>query len=323
MNAIKLLKKLMPKPRESGDQLEVALCILLDSLQLKCTTPEKRDKLYACYNNINQTNGINQITLRSAVSSILPNDPTHFYMTQDNDGTRGITSDIYVCNTTTSIGISCKRNNLSIKHQRPRALIQHLMLSKETELEYKTEYDKLIGNFYNTANTAKHILFNQVGESKHKLYSDINELACKYISAAADENKLHLIKFMLSANEKNSFILHYNDKKKSFKVCQLAKSIDTIESFNVTCVKTNYLEIECNTIKFVLRIHNASSRITKEVSVKYDTKLLDYDSVFAPIVPVVPQIPLIPVAPVVEILQQVPPVPIVPIVPMEPHAPQA
>jgi hypothetical protein len=286
MNIIKLIKRIMPKPRESGDQLEVALCILLDSLQLKCTTPEKRDKLYACYNNA--AIGIDQNTLANAVRHILPNNPTHFYMTLDNDGTKGITSDIYVCNDTTSIGISCKRNNLSIKHQRPRALIQHLMLSKETELQYKTEYDKLIGDFFTTSNSAKHILFNQVGNLKNKLYTDINELACKYIYAAADENKLHLIKFMLSANEKNAFILHYNDNNKTFKVCKLAKSVNAIESFNVTCKKTNYLEIECNTIKFILRIHNASSRITKEVSVKYDTKLLDYDSVFAPIVPVIP-----------------------------------
>jgi len=296
MNIIKLIKKVMPKPRESGDQLEVALCILLDSLQLKCTTPEKRDKLYACYNNA--AIGIDQNTLANSVRHILPNNPTHFYMTLDNDGSKGITSDVYVCNETSSIGISCKRNNLSIKHQRPRALIQHLMLDKETELLYKTEYDKLIGDFFNTANSSKHTLFNQVTNLKNKLYSDINELACKYISAASDENKLHLIKFMLSANEKNSFILHYNDKNKSFKVCKLAISIDTIKSFNVTCKKTNYLEIECNTIKFVLRIHNASSRIKKEVSVKYDTKLLDYDSVFAPIVPVVHVVPEVPVVPI-------------------------
>jgi len=270
----------MPKPRESGDQLESALCGLFDSMKISCTTPEKRDKLISRFGGT-ETN-INKDVLSKAVSKILPELPTHFYMTTDSDGKHGITSDVYVCSDTLSIGISCKRNNISVKHQRPRALIQHLALPKEIELQYKKEYDAFIGDFHNTCcGSDNHTMFRQVSATlKSKLYSDINALACKYVTDAPNDNKLNLIRFILSANESNSYVLHYNDKRKSCKMCQLAKSVDTIETFAVTCRLTNYLDIECNGIQFSLRIHNASSRRTKEVSLKYDTKLLNYDDVF-------------------------------------------
>jgi hypothetical protein len=178
------------------------------------------------------------------------------------------------------MGISCKRNNGSVKHQRPRALIQQMSLAISIETEYKAEYDKLVKQFYDECTEAKRTMFNKVGGAKTKLYADINALVCKYIHSAPDENKLALVKFILSASESNMVVLHYNDKKKALRLLKLQTSLETIDSFSIQSVSSNTLQITCNNVKLSLRIHNAKKDITPSVSLKYDSKVLNYDEVF-------------------------------------------
>jgi hypothetical protein len=49
----------------------------------------------------------------------------------------------------------------------------------------------------------------------------------------------------------------------------------------ITKLNNSYLRIEFdNNIVFSLRLHNASSKITKTLSLKYDTKILNIDALY-------------------------------------------
>jgi len=296
----------MANSRTSGDILEGLLCEVFESLQIECKTPDKRDKIYEKKKNV-ATNLQQEVKteIKNTIEKIItPDEGKNYHLTKDNDGKKGITSDIKIFDSSNAniISISCKRNNHSLKHQRPSALPKHLQLSDELTSKYKDEYKTITQHFYKDCNVNQIALFKDCDpENKTKLYKDVNELVATYLSKATYEQKLAYIKYLLSMNDENLYILHYSDRTKkanlykyntantpnAVNTANAAKtanstktSSDEPQSIDVSTKDNNYIVIKWNNLTIQMRLHNASSRITKSVSLKYDTTILNFNEAF-------------------------------------------
>lgn len=280
----------MANSRTSGDILEGLLCEVFESLQIECKTPDKRDKIYEKKKNV-ATNLQEEVKteIKNSIKKIItPDEGKIYHLTKDNDGKKGITSDIKIYDSSNSniISISCKRNNHSLKHQRPGALPKHLKLSDELSAKFKEEYKNITQQFYkecNNDNNKIYLFKDCTLENKNKLYKDVNELVATYLIKSSYEQKLSFIKYLLSMNDENLYILHYSDKSKKanlYKYNTSTMTSDINDSIEISRKEHNYIIIKWNNLIIQLRLHNASSRITKSISLKYDTTLLNFNDAF-------------------------------------------
>lgn len=269
----------MSKSRLSGDLIEKTLCDVFGKMGLECSSPVRLSRLQAKIGGISNENLLSPITEK--VSRILPAGANKFSISSDRDGVHGVVSDVIVHGDGLDIGISCKRNNFSIKHQRPLGLHKHLALSDESASEYKRKYKEITTAFYDECCKQGWGLFRDVpSERKSTLYKDVNELVKDTITAASGEQQTALMNYLIS-KEDNGYILYVGQSEDDVRLYKYEwgsmrgiKSVDWKDE-----QQPSMIVLHTDGVKLCLRLHNASSRVTKIVSLKYDTTILSLDDI--------------------------------------------
>lgn len=206
-----------------------------------------------------------------------------FEFTTDNDGKSGVTADIKVrvesLGEENTINLSLKRNNHSVKAQRPSGL--HKQLPPAGATRYIAGYDRF--KKYWLKRLAQYKLFSEIPEPERaKIYESFNHLYAKFINEYQPAEAL--LTFLLSNDEPNRFMLEWNDAKRKLSVynCSKVQTPTTVYAE----VRKNFITLEffdADATPFVelsLRLHNASSRITEGFAIKYDTKIVGISNVY-------------------------------------------
>lgn len=260
------------KSRHVGNMFEYQVCKLLINRNIRPLNSFTLSKLERFTNNLEDETKddsrhrkrrelVNQML--DMMNVRLPH-TTHFEICHDNNGSNGNAADIVLH--PSNIGLSLKNNNTFIKHQRCNKLYIQLGLMEQDAFLFKQSY-QLINNKYVTEWLAKGLSrFNQIQlDQKFELYHEINALTSFWLSQKR-EYVYNYLTFVLSPN---TYFVNWDARKKQlvvFKYNQLP-----IESSNVHLKITNrsILVIHYDNLCIKMRLHNASSRLTKTLSVKY------------------------------------------------------
>lgn len=268
--------------RSSGDRFEYHVVHFLELSGVACLdddTKQKRCKLLNKFDIHNDTSIKERIVLFKLLNKCIfghvtqRSKITHYKLTSEYEGKNGSVADIVLVDDQgDKFPISCKKNNMSVKHQRPSNLDKQLHLTDDDSSKYRLEYKQVNDEFYNKIKECG--TFNKIcREIKDQLYTQVNDVVMKYINDANTTSVQAFYKFLLSVEEK--FILQYNDNAKQL---TLYDNINVQQPTKMVAKKKNdnYLIVECdNGVTLSLRLHNASSKVTKSLSLKYDTKILD------------------------------------------------
>jgi len=181
----------------------------------------------------------------------------------DNKGRDNITADMLLhLENGDLVGLSCKKNNMSIKHPCPYGLYR--FLNSEYQEVFSNTYSSINNKWYNVMQPYE--LFNKVPPTmKQDMLNEVVDLV------SANINKSY-IQFLLSQSIiKESYILHCN-KNKQLNMYQV-NNVD-INDFNITH-NNHWIYINVsNNIDIKMRLHTASSRILPTLKLKFDTKLV-------------------------------------------------
>lgn len=197
-----------------------------------------------------------------------------FEVVDDHLGRVGISSDVYLyleCGE--KVGISLKRNNVSIKSQRPGGIGKQMNFTKEEKKLYKKEYHNLCLDI-----RQKHLIdkisYNELNfKNKNDMLFKVNSLYFTWIKSSSEENKRFFIKFLLGDAD---YIIKLD---KLDNVNMYKTRIDQTSIISHLYVKNHLLFIKLNDgINLKLRLHTASLKISKTLSFKYDTTICNFDS---------------------------------------------
>lgn len=191
--------------------------------------------------------------------------PIEFELLRD---TREDTTDIYIYNNDNKIPISLKNRNCKIRHQRPKALYKQLELDDADTFIFQTKYNEINDKYYNRWNNNQFKLFNQLElDDKHRLYEEVMTLTIEWLNRSPIYMTRYL-KFLLQSTTKNT-MCWYPEKKKF--ICIPA----TPYFFNWYQIDkdSTFIYITTDALRLKVRMHNASSRITPKLQLKYDTSL--------------------------------------------------
>lgn len=274
------------KSRVSGDIFEYAIVDYLEDKNINPVdnyTRTKGKKLYSKYDQLTVAQRVSyRNKINKAFNYILSSNENmnSYQLLTDNQGKLGESSDIFINTNKRQIKISCKNNNLSLKHQRPSSLPAQINMNYKDSLEFKKKFSRLNEHYYTLFKDVEY--FNRLTKDDiYEMYSDINELISEYLQKYLIEaNKNSFLEFLLSYSP-NKFIFQWLEKSNSLNVIDLDSSYSTpIKiSFNL-----NYIYIRLDNESLIsMRLHTASSKITKSLSLKYDTKINDITDILTAI----------------------------------------
>lgn len=273
--------------RRSGDVFEYHIIMYLELsrvLHLDKNTLQKRNKLLEKYDKNNKTSVKERIKIFKLLNKCLTGEIMkkqnikYYKLTNEYEGVNGIVADIVLYDQEHNIyPISCKHNNVSIKHQRPSNLDKQLQLDDETSCLFRLEYKKVNDDLYNDIKQY-HLFSNVPKEQKNLLYNRVNDLVMKHINFSNEYNVKSLYSFLLSVDE--TFIVKYDNKVKEI---TMYDNVNVQKPFNIVAIKNSYNSLLIgfdNGIILILRLHNASSKITTTLSLKYDTTVVNANDIF-------------------------------------------
>ncbi len=196
----------------------------------------------------------------------------------DSAGKESDVTDIQLTDNVNVLNISVKSNHLAIKHQRPGSLIQQFGISKGTEddIQYRREYEELNKMFHHKLKSVNPSakLFNEVENIKDAyIYEPICNKVAEKINTYG-EKSIHSSDFQSFLIGKTDFIkiIVYPTKITVLLFNNLPKST----KMSAEMSSTNYVNVDFhNGIKVKMRLHTASSRITPNLSLKFDSQLSD------------------------------------------------
>jgi len=173
-------------------------------------------------------------------------------------------NDLELRNTITnkSLGISLKNNNLSLKHPRARSFGNLL------DAEYTKQYIELNDSWYAGFEEVQAETFSECRKSSiSSMYSDFTSLLKKHIVTCDARS---LANYCCSIVD-TDYIIKRN-KNGTFTTYQNKIDIERL-SINVIPVSDNTFHVKLsNNLVLSFRIHTASKRVTKMLSLKYDVK---------------------------------------------------
>ena len=195
-------------------------------------------------------------------------------LAQDHAGKSSKVADVIIKGKTT-INLSIKNNKDYVKSHRPGGFSNQAKLDKKTSYDYKQEYNQVISLIYKKYENLK--LFKQISinDKKKYIYNPIYDLTEKYLYKLSNKQIEFYFEFLSGSsgfyqclNTKKEIIIHDRTK-------QLPKPI------LLNCSRNNkgYLVVSFefenrDPIKFSMRVHSASSRITKNISLKFDVVVI-------------------------------------------------
>jgi len=280
----------MANSRKSGDCLEYNIVeILVNGFNFSFYDKKSEDKFNKLKTKItNPDCNLSVKSLSKLFKDININTYNKIKFTQDNDGKKGNVSDFELYGSNDGyntdniknhdiIGFSLKKNNISIKHPRPSAFNKQSNLNEANSIKYKEDYLKCNIKWYEKIKILE--TFNKIKAlDKEQLYLDFNNNTKKYLEKLNSEEVKAFWKFLINYNK--VYIVKYDTKKKQIILYDYLTTPDP-KLINSIEVKGNHIIISFdNGINIDLRLHNASKSITKSLSLKYDTKILNNDKIF-------------------------------------------
>lgn len=273
----------MAQSRRNGDIFEAAIVVELEANGLvpASSALKKATQLKTKYEELSigrRTRLSNQ--LHAVIPGLLAHvvNPTEYKLVGDNrakKGARTTTADIIVVAEDDDLYISCKSNSYSLKHQRPSGLPNQLSMGKSTTKRFIKEYKAINNRYYDRFDGCT--AFREVRtEQIEWMYKRFNQLVSRYIEEAPDADQIEFVKFLLGVEDCNKvLVMLIEGEVVVYKMSELA-----FDSFEIEVDGKNIL-IETPNGDINMRLHTASSKITKKLSLKYDTKIKgDFEDFF-------------------------------------------
>lgn len=192
----------------------------------------------------------------------------------DTDGCKGSSSDLELHNKFEFVPISLKNNNLSIKHLRCSSIYNHIV--PNLQKEYMNKYSTLNDMYFQLAQENNYALFKDFSESeKNSLYSDLKGVLFNVCKKSAESCK-RIFEFCIGIHHTRQIII-----KQTKGIIELYKYKPlNLQQIKIKNLSDSSFLLTISGISLRFRIHSASSRITKKLSMKYDVKPEDMDSLF-------------------------------------------
>lgn len=192
----------------------------------------------------------------------------------DSAGRNGDVTDVRIWDHNhTEINLSIKNNHRAIKHQRPGSLIQQLGFPKGShhDKRFRKSLHKIYEQFHSVLEEPNPVYFKEVEDLKYPL---IYTPVCALIS-----NTLNL--FADSTTVSSNFQEFLIGNRGFFKLMVMDSVIEILDFHNVkpssymtSKSSENYVYVDFNNgVKVNMRLHTASSRITENISLKFDSHL--------------------------------------------------
>ena len=155
------------------------------------------------------------------------------------------------------------------------SLIQQIGILKNSEEDiiYRKKLNDIYRNFHNEIEKLKPVpsLFNEVEDLKYpKIYNPVCSLVSQTINKYKDSSILsnHYQKFLIGNTDFYKIIVE-KESVDIIKYCNIPSSSRMSSTFS-----KNYIFLDFhNGIKMIMRLHTASSRITKNISLKFDSQM--------------------------------------------------
>ena len=196
----------------------------------------------------------------------------------DDSGRKGDVTDIRLLGDNHCFNISCKNNNLSIKHQRPGPTFSYLGLTRDEprSIKFINEYKLINENFYRKQSQLIPGLsrYNQISEEdkKRDLYEPICDLVSNIINTMSESSQVYQDFLIGNIDYKQISLMRDRVLIKSFDT--IPKTISMVSSIT----DQGYVEVGfSNSIILRMRLHTASTSISIGGSLKFDTKLHQID----------------------------------------------
>ena len=269
--------------RPSGDILEYYFAHTLCLLKVKPSDEYTKEKLIWLLEKVDASDNTTlklRINLLKKISKFIqPLQVESFSLLKDTSGIRGDTTDIRLTTANGDINISLKRNNKSVKHQRPSNLSAQL----GTNDNYKLTYRALNAKWYNELQ-ANEIFNNVPADRKILMYREFNKLYARHVNNN-QQCRNTFTDFLLSNSIQNKYIVEWNSVKGTVHVydCKALNYPHTMWAMRVDDTNIMLELFDTDDVPYValnLRLHNASGRITKTLSIKYDTKILNMKNIY-------------------------------------------
>lgn len=170
-----------------------------------------------------------------------------------------------------SLKSSVTSNCFSLKHQRPENVPMHLGITDSDIINtYKENIRTIKQQIFNLNQTVA--TFAEITNKDTCVYFPMTEFVMKFLKNFQHDEcaAKTFFRFLIGKEEDKIVVFYTNNKLK----CYNFSNITTPSCFSVTRLKDSTLQVAFNNrFTFVLRLHNASSRFTKQVSLKFDTTL--------------------------------------------------
>ena len=189
----------------------------------------------------------------------------------DSIGKCGNSSDITLHFGKEQLRLSIKNNKRYVKSQRPSALPRQCGYRNTTLVAkgYKDQYNKVCSNFYESYKAYHY--FRDIGRDPiKKLYADINTIVSTFLKNTEIKHMGEMFKFVLDDN------IQIVNSKKNIHIIDFT-NIQIPNKYDVSINRLGYIIINTDTgMSISMRLHTASSRLTKNISLKYDTTVVNY-----------------------------------------------
>jgi hypothetical protein len=280
---------LMGVSRKSGNALEYIVCKSLNDYSICAhnhATTEKLKKLKVDYDFLRSKDNAydhqdQKVTKLHKIFDHLGIDKHCTYtINHDSKGSAGETADIVLHDMQYGYAVakfSVKHNNLSMKHQRVNKLWLQTRMSQDDKDEFIKEYKEINDKYYSVWKAQGLRLFRDVDiVEKFALYKELNELTRAWLLKDSEYLR-HYIEFVLDYDPLK-YILKWCPRSETITTMSLADNMRTLIG-DLSKVEIDheesFLRIHLKPTSVIIRarMHNASSRITPTISLKYDTSV--------------------------------------------------
>ncbi|MGI0484711.1 HaeIII family restriction endonuclease [Pantanalinema rosaneae CENA516] len=191
----------------------------------------------------------------------------------DHASKQGDVTDIRIHYAQSSVNLSIKHNHTALKHQRPASTAQHCGFARKSseDIAFRTAYKNTTQSFLMMAQgTFKFCDIDQRIIFEH-LYIPICDLVANFIhqNGSQTASASHLFSFLVGRTD--FYKLIFQERSKLLVVEEFSQL--TIPESVIAQAQKNYVYLKfSNAWEISMRLHTASSRISNNPSLKFDTQ---------------------------------------------------
>ncbi|OCQ95641.1 hypothetical protein BCD67_10505 [Oscillatoriales cyanobacterium USR001] len=192
----------------------------------------------------------------------------------DKNSQQGDVTDIRIVMGSQEINLSVKHNHSALKHQRPASTAQHCGYTKGSpeDIQFRTDYNNITTAFTTTVQGDTYFRDLDNGVVLTLLYIPICTLVTEFINSFCSSpiSASHLFSFLVGRIDFYKIIFY---ESQNLLLVQDFRKPPFVNSVTAQSDQS-YAHLQfSNAWKISMRLHTASSRITSNPSLKFDTNL--------------------------------------------------